>query len=153
MAIQVSGTTVVDNSRNLTNIVGATLTGRMAIRDVEEYVTTSTSTSGTINFNLDNQAVVRMTANQTGNRTVNLQVTMEQSTDAVTGALVLPMGGSAYYVNSVQVNGTTSGVTTRWVGGAPTEGTASAYNVYSFTIFETTTNNYLVLASLTAYES
>jgi hypothetical protein len=152
MAIQVSGTTVVDNSRNLTNIVSATMTGRLSIRDVEEYVTTSSSTSGTINFNLDDQAVIRMTANQTANRTVNLQVTMD-TTDCVTGALVLPMGTTAYYVNSVQVNGTTSGVTTRWVGGAPTEGTSSAYNSYTFTIFETSANNYLVLASLAAYEA
>ena len=152
MAIQVSGTTVVDNSRNLTNIVGATMTGRLSIRDVEEYVATTSSTSGTLNFDLNAAAVLRATANQTANRTVNLQPTMDTS-DVMTCAVVLPMGGSAYYLNSVQVNGTTSGVTTRWVGGAPSEGTASAYNVYSFTIFETSTNNYLVLASVTAYES
>jgi hypothetical protein len=152
MAIQVSGTTVVDNSRNLTNIVGADIAGRLAIRDVEEVCTTTGSTSGTINFNLDNNAVLRQTAAMSANRTMNLQVTMDVN-DAVTCAYISPMGGTAYYINSVQVNGTTSGVSTRWIGGAPSEGTANADNVYSFTIFETSTNNYLVLASLTAYEA
>jgi hypothetical protein len=152
MAIQVSGTTVIDNSRNLTNVVGATLTGRLSIRDVEEFCDLPSSTSGTLNVNLDSHAVARCTSNQTGNRTVNLQVTMDTG-ESVTAAVIMPMGGTPYYVNSVQVNGTTSGVTTRWVGGAPTEGTASAFNVYSFTIFETSTNNYLVLALLTAYEA
>ena len=152
MAIQVSGTTVIDNSRNLTNIVGANLDGRLAIKDVEEFANTTTGTSGTIVFNLDGYAVLRATNAQTANRTMNLQVTMDVG-DCVTCAYITPMGGTAYYINSVQVNGTTSGVTTRWSGGAPTEGTASAYNVYSFTVIETSTNNYIVLASLTAYEA
>jgi hypothetical protein len=152
MAIQVSGTTVVDNSRNLTNIAAADIAGRLSIQDVSEGVTTSSSTSGTINFNLDDQAVIRMTADQTANRTVNLQVTMD-TTDCVTGALVLPMGATAYYVNTIQVNGTTSGVTVRTVGGAISEGTAVAYNVYSFTIFETSANNYLVLVSKADFEA
>ena len=152
MAIQVSGTTVVDNSRNLTNIAAADIAGRLSIQDVSEGVTTSSSTSGTINFNLDDQAVIRMTADQTANRTVNLQVTMD-TTDCVTGALVLPMGNTAYYVNTIQVNGTTSGVTVRTVGGAFSEGTPTAYNVYSFTIFETSANNYLVLVSKADFEA
>jgi hypothetical protein len=152
MAIQVSGTTVVDNSRNLTNIVGADIAGRLSIQDVSEGVTTSSSGSGTINFNLDAQAVIRMTVDQSANRTVNLQVTMD-TTDCVTGALVLPMAGTAYYVNSIQVNGTTSGVSVRTVGGAISEGTPNAFNVYSFTIFETSANNYLVLVSKADFEA
>ena len=152
MAIQVSGTTVIDNSRNLTNILGANIDGRLEIQDVAEKAQTFTGTSGTVTFNMDDFAVFRCTANQSGNRTVNLTTTMDVG-QSMTAALILPMGGTAYYVTTVQVNGTTSGVTTRWVGGAPTEGTASAYDVYSFTVIETSTNNYLVLASLTAYEA
>ena len=152
MAIQVSGTTVVDNSRNLTNIVGADINGRLQINDVAETVNTATSTSGTVNFDLDDYALIFGTVNQTANRTLNIQTTMDVN-QSMTGALMLPMGGTAYYINSIQVNGTTSGVTTRWVGGAPTEGTALSINVYSFTVIETASNTYTVLASLTAFEA
>lgn len=151
MAIQVSGTTVVDNSRNLTNVVGADISGRLSIRDVEELVSVSSSTSGTATLNLDSHAILRLSAVQTANRTLNITVTQDVNT-AVTGAVVSPMGGTAYYFNTIQVNGTTSGVTVNWIGGAPTEGIASSNNVYSFTLFETSANNYLVLASLTAFE-
>jgi hypothetical protein len=151
MAIQVSGTTVVDNSRNLTNIVGADIDGRLQIKDVAENIVTGTSTSGTINFNLDDYAIIWNSSNQAANRTLNIQTTMDVN-QSMTGACILPMGGTAYYINSIQVNGTTSGVTTKWVGGAPSEGTASAINVYSFTVVETATNTYTVLASLTAFE-
>jgi hypothetical protein len=152
MAIQVSGTTVVDNSRNLENIVNADIGGRLNILDVAEGVNVDSSTSGTLTANLNSYAVVRCSSNQTANRTINLTPAMDVS-NSMTCAVIMPMGGTAYYINSVQVNGTTSGVTTRWVGGAPTEGTANAYDVYSFTVIETSTSNYLVLASLAAFEA
>lgn len=151
MAIQVSGTTVIDNSRNLTNVGSADITGRLKINDVEEFTQTSSSTSGTINFNLDDQAVLRLTNNQAANRTINLQPTMDAGT-SMTCAVIWPNGGTAYYANTVQVNGTSSGVDIKWVGGGPSEGTASAWDVYSFTIFETSANTYTILASLTAFE-
>ena len=151
MAIQVSGTSVIDNSRNLQNIGSGEFSGRLSIRDVEEFVNTSSSTSGTINFNLDDAAVLRLTNNQAANRTLNLQVTMDVG-DSVTCAVIWPNGGSAYYASTIQVNGTTSGVDIKWVGGGPTEGIASSWEVYSFTIFETSANNYTLLASKTAFE-
>ena len=61
-------------------------------------------------------------------------------------------GGTAYYNNVVQVDGTTTGVTTRWQGGAaPTSGNASSIDVYTYTIIKTGSATFTVLASQTRY--
>jgi len=52
----------------------------------------------------------------------------------------------------VQVDGTTSGVTTRWQGGtAPTAGNASGVDVYSYTIIKTANATFSVFASQTRF--
>jgi len=152
MAIQVSGTTVVDNSRNLTNIVGADISGRLQIKDVAEGTYTTADRSGTIGLNNNTNAILRATSSMNGNFVLNIVTDMDVN-DSCTCAFIAPMSSTAYYCTSLQVNGTTSGVSTRWIGGAPTEGTANADNVYTFTVIETSTNNYLVLATLSAFEA
>ena len=71
---------------------------------------------------------------------------------AVTGALVTTQGSTAYYATAIQVDGTTSGVTTKWIGGAPTAGNASGLDVYRFSVIKTGSAAYTVLASLTQYK-
>jgi hypothetical protein len=61
-------------------------------------------------------------------------------------------GTTAYYNTTVQVDGTTSGVTTRWQGGAaPTAGNPSGVDVYSYTIIKTAAATFTVLASQTRF--
>jgi hypothetical protein len=61
-------------------------------------------------------------------------------------------GGTAYYPTSVQINGTTSGVTTKWQGGtAPTSGNANSIDVYTYTIIKTASATFTVLASQTKF--
>jgi hypothetical protein len=62
----------------------------------------------------------------------------------------MTQGSTAYYLNTIQVDG--SAVTPKWQGGAPTEGTASSINVYSFTIIKTADATFTVLASVAAFE-
>ena len=61
-------------------------------------------------------------------------------------------GATPYYATSIQVDGTTSGVTTEWQGGtAPSAGNASSIDVYTFTVVKTGNATYVVLAALTRF--
>jgi hypothetical protein len=61
-------------------------------------------------------------------------------------------GSTAYYNSTVQIDGTTSGVTTKWQGGsAPTSGNASSIDVYTYVIFKTGSAAFTVLASVTKF--
>ena len=73
--------------------------------------------------------------------------------DAISVSFLNTNGSSAYYNSAVQVDGTGTGVTTKWQGGtAPTSGNASAVDVYNYVIIKTaTTPTYLVLASQTKF--
>jgi len=57
------------------------------------------------------------------------------------------------YCSAVQIDGTATGVTTIWQSGvAPTSGTASSKNVYTFTVMKTaTTPTYTVLANVASF--
>ena len=80
---------------------------------------------------------------------MNTALSTGQST---TIAILATNGGTAYYNTSVQVDGTTSGVTTKWQGGtAPTAGNASSIDVYSYTIIKTASATFTVLASQTKF--
>jgi len=141
--IDVTGTAVTD---------GVTVDGTLDIEEVYEKFDTSTSTTGTIGFVTDSYGIRYFTANQTANRTINFtnvnsNLAIGQS---VTCSVLLTQGGTAYYLNAYQVDGST--VTPKWSGGsAPTEGNASGIDVYTFTIIKTADATFTVLASQTQY--
>jgi len=141
--VNVTGTAVTD---------GVTVDGTLDIEEVYESVPTDTSTTGTITFNTINQGIVYFTANQTANRTINFSnvnanLAVGQS---VTCSVLMTQGGTAYYFNAYQVDGST--VTPKWSGGeAPTEGNASGIDVYTFTIIKTADATFTVLASQTQF--
>jgi hypothetical protein len=131
---------------------GATVNGKLDIEEVFEKVQVSTTTSGTITFPVDEYGVRLQSVNQTANRTINFSnvnanLAIGQS---VTCAIAMTQGSTAYYLNAYQIDG--SSVTPKWVGGAPTGGTASAIDSYTFTIIKTADATFTVLANLTAYE-
>jgi hypothetical protein len=67
-------------------------------------------------------------------------------------AFLATNGGTAFYNTAVQVDGTTSGVTTRWQGGtAPTSGNASSVDVYVYTVIKTGSATFSVFASQTRF--
>jgi len=69
-----------------------------------------------------------------------------------TATLITTQNATAYYATAIQVDGTTSGVTTKWIGGAPTAGNASGLDTYRFAVVKTASATYTVLASLTQYK-
>lgn len=124
-----------------------------------EVVTVSaTAATGTINYDISTQSVLYYTSNAAANWTVNLRHSSGTSLDAamsigqsVTVSFLVTQGGTPYYNNVVQVDGTTSGVTTKWLNAAPGSGVASSINAYTYTIIKTGSATFTVIASLAAY--
>lgn len=131
--------------------------GEIVVNQVFEKVTTDTSTSGTISFDANSQAVMFFTANQTANRTINFRGDSSTSLDntlaigqSMTVAILATQGSTAYYLDAYQIDG--SSVTPKWSGGeAPSEGNASGIDVYHFTIIKTAAATFTVIASQTQF--
>lgn len=116
--------------------------------------------SSTTNLYIQSGSVQYYTSNAANNWTTNLAFSSGTSMNtalatgqATTATLVTTQGSTAYYATAIQVDGTTSGVTTRWIGGAPTAGNASGLDVYRFAVIKTASATYTVLASLTQYKA
>lgn len=157
--VSLSGTNTWTGTQTFTgnnNAIGAVLI------DVAETANINASAiSSAVTYQIAQQAVYYFTGNTSGNFSVNLTFTVVPDTvtldsvmsigQSMTVALLATQGGTAYYNNSVQVDGTTSGVTTKWQGGAPTGGNASSIDVYTYTVIKTASATFTVLASQTKF--
>jgi hypothetical protein len=132
----------------------------MVLNDAAEVATVSaTAATGTIAYDITTQSVLYYTSNASANWTVNFRASSGTSLNtalatgqSVTAAFLVTQGATAYYNSAVQVDGTTSGVTTRWQGGtAPAAGNASGVDVYVYTILKTASATYSVFASQTRF--
>jgi hypothetical protein len=130
----------------------------VVLNDAAEVCTVSaTAATGTINYDVTTQSVLYYTSNASANWTVNFRASSGTSLNtamstgqSVTVAFLVTQGGTAYYNNVVQVDG--SSVTPKWQGGtAPTAGNASSIDVYSYTIIKTGSATFTVLASQTKF--
>jgi len=117
----------------------------------------SSAATGTINIDTNSAQVIYHSSatgnfifNFRGDSATSLNTTMELG-HTITITIVVNNGSTAYYCTSVKIDGST--VSPKWAGGtAPTAGTASSHDIYSFSIIKTaTTPTYLVLANFGAY--
>ena len=147
---------------NATNITGTnfgTVTATKLITNeiVEKVSIDSTALNGTRNIDLASNAVYNFTSNATGNFTFNFRGdgstslnSLLSTGDSMTVALLCKQGGSAYYNNGYQVDG--SSVTPLWSGGsAPSSGNANSTDIYTFTIIKIGNASWTVLATQTKY--
>jgi hypothetical protein len=133
----------------------------IVLNDAAEVATVSaTAATGTINYDITTQSVLYYTSNASANWTVNFRGssgtslnTLMSTGQSMTVAFLVTQGSTAYYNSAVQVDGTTSGVTTRWLGGAPTAGNASGIDSYRFLILKTGSATFTVLASNTQFKA
>jgi hypothetical protein len=140
---------------------GSTSVLGMVLNDAAEVATISaTAATGTINYDITTQSVLYYTSNASANWTVNFRASSGTSLNtamstgqSVTVAFLVTQGATAYYNNVVQVDGTTSGVTTRWIGGAPTAGNASGIDSYRYVIIKTGSATFTVLASVNQFKA
>lgn len=133
----------------------------IVLNDAAEVATvTATAATGTINYDITTQSVLFYTSNASANWTVNFRASSGTTLNSalstgqsVTAAFLVTQGSTAYFNNVVQVDGTTSGVTTRWIGGAPTAGNASGIDSYRYLIIKTGSATFTVLASVVQFKA
>ena len=131
--------------------------GTTSLAEIIEKVDIPTSTTGTINFDFLTQAVQFYNTDQTANRTINFRGDGSNSLNSImatgecmTCAVLMKQGGSAYYLNAYQVDG--SSVTPEWSGGtAASAGNANSVDSYVFTVIKTGNAAFTVFASQTQF--
>lgn len=150
------------DTQTLTNkTLTAPAVNNQKLNTTRELVTVSaTAATGTVNYDSLTQSVLFYTSNASANWTVNLRGdgtntlnTMLAVGESLTVAFLVTQGATPYYNTTVQVDGATAGVTTRWQGGsAPTAGNASGVDVYTYTIIKTASATFTVLAAQTQFK-
>jgi hypothetical protein len=133
----------------------------IVLNDAAEVATVSaTAATGTIAYDITTQSVLYYTSNASANWTVNFRGssgtslnTLMSTGQSMTVAFLVTQGATAYYNSAVQVDGTTSGVTTRWLGGAPTAGNASGIDSIRYLIIKTASATFTILASVTQFKA
>lgn len=127
------------------------------VRGLEEDVNVvAAAATGTINFDVATASIWYYTSNASANHTLNFRYDSSTTLssklavgDAITVVWMNTNGGTAYYPNVIQIDG--SAVTPK-VPAAISAGNASAIDVYSFTIIKTAaTPTYTVLETQTKF--
>lgn len=116
----------------------ATTTTTVDFLTAQNWFYTTTSTAGACTINIR------------GNSGTTLASLLAVS-DSVTFSFAISTGATTpAYFNAIQIDGTATGVTARWqYGAAPTTGTTSGVDMYSFTVVKTAgTPTYTVFASV-----
>lgn len=134
---------------------GGTLTDTV-IRGLEEDVNVvASAATGTINLNVETASIWYYTSNATANHTLNIRYSSSVSLntalavgDAITVVWLNTNGTTAYYPNTIQIDGTT---VTPKVPAAITAGNASSIDAYSFTIIKTASATFTVLETQTKF--
>jgi hypothetical protein len=157
-------TAVVATTNNTLTMSGKTLTTPIINQPVlvspeERMNIVASAATGTINLDTDTSGSWYYTSNATGNWVLNVRASSSTSLnsilttgDSLTVAFLATQGATPYYNTSLQVDGTTSGVTVEWQGGtAPAAGNASGIDVYLYNIIKTASATFTVLASQTKF--
>jgi hypothetical protein len=126
------------------------------IRGIEEDINVvASAATGTINFDVSTASIWYYTSNATANHTLNFRysssVTLDTALpvgDTITLVWLNTNGATAYYPNTIQIDGTT---VTPKVPAAITAGNASSIDAYSFTIIKTASATYTVLETQTKF--
>ena len=150
-----SNVTLNDGTQTLTN---KTLDSATITKHVQETATVSaTAATGTINYDVKTQSILYYTTNASGNFTVNVRGDGSTSLDSImdtgdviTVVFLVTNGGTAYYNNTFQIDG--SGVTPEWQGGsAPSSGNTNSIDSYTYSIIKTGSATFTALAAQTQY--
>jgi hypothetical protein len=128
------------------------------LTNAAEVVTISaTAATGTIAFYASSQSVIYFTSSAAANWVLNLTFGVGHTFDSVMSAgqsvtvvFMVTQGATAYYNTSVQVDGSTVGVTTKWIGGTPTSGAVSGIDIYSYVVMKTGAATFTVVASVSS---
>jgi hypothetical protein len=129
--------------------------------NTDVYLSSST-TSGTINFDISSYNVLRLTSNLTGNitlsftatgSTVDGKITLNSSKTYV---CIFPLGASLFNLSGINIDGfTVSTANMKWLNGigsgAIPAASINSVNVVSITILKTAANTYTIYGSFAKY--
>jgi len=145
-------------SKTLTSpaINGGTLDEVILNAPQERTTITATAAGSTVNFDTKTQGVLYYTSNSTGNWTLNVRGdgsttlnSMMTTGDALT-VVFMATNSTAYYSTALTIDG--SAVTPKYQNGvAFSAGSASAIDIYTYTIFKTANATFTVLAGQTKF--
>ena len=136
-----------------------TLSNKTFLSPKEVISVVASAPSATTNLNVKTAGIFYYTSDATANWTLNIRGDASTTLDSlmstgqsITVTFLSTQGITAYYTggasNLLQIDGTTSGVTTKWQGGlTPTSGNFSGIDIYTYTIIKTNTATFTVLAS------
>jgi hypothetical protein len=139
----------------LARAAGGTLADTTTRGLEEDINVVASAATGTINFDVATASIWYYTSNATANHTLNFRYSSTVSLntalpvgDTITLVWLNTNGATAYYPNTIQIDGTT---VTPKVPAAITAGNASAIDAYSFTIIKTASATYTVLETQTKF--
>ena len=119
---------------------------------IEKATIVASGATGTINFNLLDQAIVYYSVNASGNFTLNIRgnaSTTLNSVMAVGESMTLTFlntnGSTGYYASAIQIDG--SSVTPKYSAGYAASGTANGIDALTLNIIKTAASTYTVLGS------
>ena len=130
------------------------LTGSVVDQLEESWNLVDLASTGTVDFNFKTSSLWAYTVDATANWVLNVRADASTTLasqlevgDSITVVFANTNGATAYYMTSLQIDGVA--VTPKWQGGnAPTAGTASAVDLYTFVIRkDAATPTYTVFAS------
>lgn len=133
--------------------------GVVLLDSAETVNVVAAAPAATTNLYVQSGSVQYYTSNAANNFIVNIAFSSGTTMNAALGVgqvetatLITTQSATAYYGTAVYIDGTATGVTTKWIGGAPTAGNASGLDTYRFAVIKTASATYTVLASLTQYK-
>jgi len=139
----------------LARAAGGTLADTTTRGLEEDINVVASAATGTINFDVATASIWYYTSNATANHTLNFRYSSSVSLntalpvgDTITLVWLNTNGSTAYYPNTIQIDGTT---VTPKVPAAITAGNASSIDAYSFTIIKTASATYTVLETQTKF--
>lgn len=120
---------------------------------LERATVSATAATGSLNYDVNTQAVLYYTSNASANWTLNIRGdsgtslnTVMAVNDSLTVTFLVTQGTTAYYCTAITIDGNSN--TPKWQGGtAPTAGNASSVDAYTYTIVKTASATFTVFAS------
>ena len=152
--------TITSPTIDTVEITGTTTAVALKVPNIIENGTYGTVTwASTVNYDVLTQSVWYVTTDTANNWTLNIRgsstatlASLMSTDDIITITMIVENGATAYYNTAVKIDGTT--VTPKWQGGsAPSAGSVSANDSYTYTIIKTSsTPTYIVLASQVKFD-
>jgi hypothetical protein len=149
-SLAVTGTTVLGQAKERVNITGTGAGGT-----INFYVLGSTGapTGNAVSF-FNSSSSSNFTLNVTGSQGGTTLNSLMNVGESLTVVVLSTQGASSWSMaSSIQVDGTATGVTTKWASQIPgtSTGGTNGIDCYSVTIIKTASATYTVLASLTKF--